>query len=133
MSGVYIILIILLFLSLYFVLLNKEKFTQCQPECYTHNSDSDICSSISSRAGINPDEFKMVCPSDPSCVGKCIKMFTWTDNSSAGIPINIGNLKDENYKDYYFCTRCNECIDHFYSSMSLLNTPHGQQCTAPVF
>ena len=115
------------------MLSNKEKF-KCQSTCHTQ-TENDICSSISSHAGINPDEFKIICPSNPDCVGKCVDMFTWTDtnNSSAGIPINIGNLKDENYKDYYFCTRCNECIDNFYSGMSLLNTPHEQQCTAQVF
>ena len=132
MNGIYIIILILLFLSLYFVLSNKEKFT-CKSSCYTHNTENDTCSSISSRAGIDPNQFKMVCPSNPDCVGKCINMFTWTDNSDAGIPVNSGTLKDENYKDYYFSTRCNECIDNFYNGMLLLHTPHEQKCTASVF
>jgi len=131
MNGVYIIILILLFLSLYFVLSNKEKFTQCESTCYDYNTENDTCSSISIRAGINPNQFKMVCPSNPDCVGKCINMFTWTDNSDAGgIPVNIGTLKDENFKDYYFCTRCNECIDNFYSGMSLLHAPYEQSCLA---
>jgi len=133
MNGVYIIILILLFLSLYFVLSNKEKFTQCKSTCYTHNTANDTCGSISSHAGINSDQFKIVCPSNPDCVGKCINMFTWTDNSDAGIPVNSGTLKDENYKDYYFSTRCNECIDNFYNGMLLLHTPHEQKCTASVF
>lgn len=127
MSGAYILVVVLLFLSLYFVISKKEYFTQAQCNSNCYNLDNGNCGSLRS-AGEKPDNLKIVCPTNPDCIGKCINMFTWTKNSSAGILVNNGELKDENYKDYYFCTRCNECIDNFYNNMTLVNTPHQKTC-----
>ena len=129
MSGAYILVVVLLFFSLYFVISKKEYFiqSQCQSNCY--NLDNEKCGELRSGAGLKTDHFKVVCPTNPDCIGKCVNMFTWTDNSSAGIPVNNGQLKDENYKDFYFCTRCNECIDNFYNNLTLVNTPHKETCS----
>ena len=129
MSGAYILVVVLLFLSLYFIISKKEYFTQgqCTSNCY--NLDNGSCGSLNSRAGLNTDHLKVVCPTNQDCIGKCINMFTWTENRPAIIPVNNGELKDENYKDYYFCTRCNECIDNFYNNMTLVNTPHQETCS----
>ena len=51
------------------------------------------------------------------------------DNDSSVVSQLIGQLKDENYKDFYFCTRCNECIDNFYNNLTLVNTPHKETCS----
>ena len=72
-----------------------------------------------------------MCPSDPNCVAQCLDMFTWTSDSFNGRPVVMGNLKEPNHKNYFFCTRCNECINNFYDGLSLLNTPHQQTCPAP--
>ena len=127
MNGIYITILILLFLSLYFIIPKKEYFNQCTPNCYSHNLIRDRCSANSANSA---NSVNIICPSNPSCVGQCLNMFTWTDNTSNGAPVTMGELKDENDKDIYFSSRCNECIDNFYDGMYLINTPNEQRCTA---
>lgn len=131
MNSVYIFMLLLLIFSLYFIIPKKhEYFTQtCTPRCDTHDDDG-TCGSINT-ASLGNINFNRVCPSDPDCVAQCLDMFTWTSDSFRGRPVVMGNLKEPNHKNYFFCTRCNECINNFYDGLSLLNTPHQQSCPAP--
>ena len=129
MNSVYLFMLFLLLLSLYFIIpKNPEYFMTCTPNCDS-DADNGTCGTINfgSQRNIN---FNKVCPSNPKCVGKCLDMFTWTRDSFDGQPVIMGNLKDPNHKNYFFCTRCNECINNFYNGLNLLNTPHQESCRA---
>lgn len=132
MNSVYIFILILLLFSIYFIIPFKNEYfqnsnTNSNPGCYSFNTETDNCGSINS-ASLGRINFNKVCPTDPNCVGQCINMFTWDTDSFNGQPVDIGTLKEPNHKNYYFCTRCNECMNNFYDSLNLLNTPHQQSC-----
>lgn len=131
MNSVYIFMLLLLLFSLYFIIPKKPEYFQvCTPRC-DNDADNGTCGTINSGS-LGTINFNKVCPSDPECVSQCVNMFTWTSNSFNGQPVIMGNLKEPNHKNYFFCTRCNECINNFYDGLSLLNTSHQESCRAPV-